>query len=50
MPRKKYTHEEIVANLRQIDVPVSQARPTADLALTAIGVALPPSVRDAAVC
>jgi len=26
MPRKKYTSEEIVAKLRQVDVLVSQAR------------------------
>ena len=30
MPQKKHRHEEIVANLRQVDVPVSQGRPIAE--------------------
>ena len=37
MPRKKYTPEEIVAKLRQVDVLVSQGQPSAD-AIRQIGV------------
>jgi len=37
MPRKKYTPEEIVAKLRQVDVLVSQGQHTAD-AIRQIGV------------
>jgi hypothetical protein len=30
MPRKRYKPEEIVAKLRQVDVPVSQGQSTSD--------------------
>ena len=37
MPRKRHTGEEIVAKLRQVDVPTSRGRPVAE-AVRAIGV------------
>ena len=37
MPKKRYTHEEIVAKLRQVDVVVSQGQNIAD-AIRQIGV------------
>ena len=37
MPKKRYTPEEIVAKLRQVDVPVSQGQNIAD-AIRQIGV------------
>ena len=37
MPRRKHKPEEIVAKLRQVDVPLSQGRPVAE-AIRAVGV------------
>ena len=37
MPRKRHKPEEIVAKLRQVDVPTSQGQPVAD-AIRSIGV------------